>query len=220
MKTGITTTTVVAALAPLLLLLLTLVTTTSVYAQPVLGSIDEVTLSERIEVAETNTDIDLQLINDLVETGLEQVAILEAATTAGDDNAFSISRAQLSDTMWDIRLEISYVTPEQVELVNGLEEQDQIENRELNITFVDETASNVQENTGTLFSMYLFDDLTENNIEQIMSRLTEQLLSIRSEIIFSVPLDEVQIIGGMTVPIEELRALEAQYNPPSNLLLE
>jgi hypothetical protein len=122
--------------------------------------------------------------------------------------------------MWQIRLEISYVTPEQVELVNGLEEQSEIENRELNITFIDETAPGVQGNTGTLFSMYLFDDLTENNIEQIMSRLTERLLSIRSEIIFSVPLDEVQIIGGMTVPIEELRALEAQYNPPSNLLLE
>jgi hypothetical protein len=39
----------------LLFLLLTLVTTTSVYAQPVLGSIDEVTLSERIEAAETKT---------------------------------------------------------------------------------------------------------------------------------------------------------------------
>jgi hypothetical protein len=117
-------------------------------------------------------------------------------------------------------LEISYVTPEQVELVNGLEEQSEIENRELNVTFIDETAAGVQGNTGTLFSMYLFDDLTENNIEQIMSRLTELLLSIRSEIIFSIPLDEVQIIGSMTVPIEELRALEAQYNPPSNLLLE
>jgi hypothetical protein len=83
----------------LLLLLLTLVTTTSVYVQHVLGSIDEVILSERIEAAETNTDIDIQRINDLLETALAQVIILETATSARDDNAFSIARAQLSDTM-------------------------------------------------------------------------------------------------------------------------
>lgn len=162
----------------------------------------------------------MQRINGLVETGLEQVVTLEAATTARDDDAFSIARAQLSDTMWDIRLEISYVTPEQVQLVNALdEESSQVDNRELNVTFIDETASNVQGNTGTLFSLYLVDELTENDIEAIMSRLTEQLLSIRNEITFSVPLEQVQIIGGMVYPIEELRVLEQQYNPPSTLNL-
>jgi hypothetical protein len=86
-------------------------------------------------------------------------------------------------------------------------------------------AEAIQGDTGTLTAMYLFNELTQDNIEQIASRMIDQLASIKDEITFSAPLEEVQIIGGMVVPIEELRALEAQYGSPpsppsSDLLLE
>jgi hypothetical protein len=206
-------------------------TTSAVYAQtplpplttspPLLGEIGEgTTVSDRIEAAETNTDIDIQRISDMLEKATAQVIILQTSASVRDDSAFSVAQAELSDAMWQIRLEISYVTPEQVELVNGLDEQSEGENRELNVTFVDETATEVQSNSGTLSDMYMVNELTENNIEQITSRILEQLGDIKEEITFSVPLDEVEIIGAMTVPIEELRELEAQSNTSSDLILE
>jgi hypothetical protein len=189
---------------------------------PLLGEIGEgtTTVSDRIQAAEANTDIDIQRISDMLEKATAQVIILQTAASVRDDSAFSIAQAELSDAMWQIRLEISYVTPEQVELVNGLDEQSEGENGELNVTFVDETATEVQSNSGTLSDMYMVNELTENNIEQITSRILEQLGDIKEEITFSVPLDEVEIIGAMTVPIEELRELEAQSNTSSDLILE
>jgi hypothetical protein len=189
---------------------------------PLLGSvIGGTTTADRIEAAETNTGIDIQRISDLLEQAVAHAAIMKIGVSTGDQNTYSTGRAQLSETMWQIRLEVSYITPDQVELVNGLEQrEDGIENTELNVTLIDETAEGVQSNTGTVSAMILFNELTPNNLDQIMNRIVEQLGIIKDEIRFSVPLDEVEIIGGMIVPIEQLRELEAQFNPPSNLILE
>ena len=42
---------------------------------------------------------------------------------------------------------------------------------------------------------------------------------MRDEISFSVPPEQVQIMGGMWVPIDELREREAELNPASTLVL-
>lgn len=173
----------------------------------------------RIEAAETNTDIDLQRIDDILSTvSTEYIPTLQEATLAGDVNAFSAYQNQINSAMWDIHLELSYVTPEQVELVNVVENESATDTV-LNVTLVDDSAAKIQEILGTLFAMYTFDTPTQNDIEVIMARMQCHIQNMRNEISFSVPPEDVQIVGGMWVPIEELRALEAQFNPPSTLVL-
>jgi hypothetical protein len=178
------------------------------------------TVSDRIEAAETNTDIDLQRIDGiLLQVSTEYVPILREATLAGDTATSSDYRNQIDSSMWDIHLELSYVTPDQVELVNVVENETATDTV-LNVTYVDDSAVKIQEILGTLFAIQLFEDpLTQNDIEAIADRIQFHVQNMRNEISFSAPPEDVEIIGGMWVPIEELRALEAELNPPSTLVL-
>jgi hypothetical protein len=134
-----------------------------------------------------------------------QLVGLRLASGLQDESSIAQSTAQLKETMLQIILEVSFVTPEQVELVNPIPVNETVENTELNVTLIDEAATQTIADTGTLSAMFIFGELTEQNIEWVTSKMLDQLASIKDEITFSVPIDEVEIIGNPT-PIEELRA--------------
>ncbi len=214
----------------MMMMMMVLTTTTSAavvapsYAQAQQLQMDiasDPTVSDRIEAAETNTDIDLQRIDDILNTvSTEYIPILQEAQLAGDVNTASDYRNQIDSSMWDIHLELSYVTPEQVELVNVVENETATTDTVLNVTYVDDSAAKIQEILGTLFAINLFGDpLTQNDLQAIVDRMQFHIQNMRNEISFSVPPEDVQIVGGMWVPIEELRRLEAELNPPSTLVL-
>lgn len=168
------------------------------------------TISDRIEAAETNTDINLQRINDILNVvSTEYIPTLEEAALAGDTVTSSDYRNQIDFAMWDIHLELSYVTPDQVELVNVVENNESATDTVLNVTYVEDSAVKIQENLGVLLARQLSDNTpaTQNDIEAIMDRMQFHIQNMRNEISFSVPPEDVQIVGGMWVPIEELREL-------------
>jgi hypothetical protein len=193
------------------------------YAQPILDLEDTPTISERIETAETNTEIDIQQIDEILQqVSTEYIPALYQAAVEYDDNAFSENNNQIDDLMWDIRLAVSYVTPEQVTLTNVVENVSVPSNDTmLNVTLIDDSASRVQELTGYIFGRYTsqFSTLTENDAQAMTDRMQYHVKNMRNELGFSLPPEQVRLIGGMSVTIDELRALEAELNPPSTLVL-
>jgi hypothetical protein len=211
----------VAAVLLLSAAVVTATTNEKVYAQFTPQDLVEFptpTFSQRIEAAETNTEINLQAIDHLLEIiSIEHVAGMAEAALVRDDTAFSYHNSRIDFGMWSIHIQLSYVTPGQVELVNVVESENATDNI-LNVTLVDNSAANIQEILGLMSERYA-STLTENDVQAVSDRIQFHIKNMRNEISFSVPPEDVEIIGGMWVPIEELRALDAQFNPPSSLVL-
>lgn len=156
------------------------------------------------------------------QVSTEYIPALYQAAVAYDDDAFSENNNQIGDLMWDIRLAVSYVTPEQVTLTNVVENVSApMNDTTLNVTLIDDSATKVQELTGYIFGRYTsqFSTLTENDAQAMTDRMQYHVKNMRNELGFSVPPEQVRPIGGMWVSYEELKALEAELNPPSTLIL-